>query len=104
MNGVVHVVDKPLAYMASYDITSILDRYAGINSPGIRPFNQFVDILRSTGIFNDLKQPAKQYTLFIPTNDALARYQDILNSNDETRKKNVRFYKIRISNQRNLIF
>jgi hypothetical protein len=92
MNGVVHVVDKPLAYLANYDITSILDKYATINSPGIRPFNQFVDILRSTGIFNDLRQPAKQYTLFIPTNDALARYQDILNSNDLNRKKNVIIY------------
>lgn len=90
MNGVVHIVDKPLSYLAPYDVTSILEKYASINSPGIRPFNQFVDILRNTGIFNDLREPTKQYTLFIPTNDALSRYKDILNSNDIQQQKNVR--------------
>jgi hypothetical protein len=46
-------------------------------------------LLRSTGIYNDLRQPGKQFTLFIPTNDALKRYQDIVNGNDMERKKNV---------------
>jgi hypothetical protein len=42
-----------------------------------------------TGIFNDLKQPASHFTLFIPTNEALASYQDIINSNDLNQKRNV---------------
>jgi hypothetical protein len=49
----------------------------------------FVDALRSTGIFNDLRQPSRRFTLFIPTNEALARYQDIINSNDINRKRQV---------------
>jgi len=43
--------------------------------------------LRSTGIFNDLNQPSKKYTLFIPTNQALSSYQDIINSGDLEKKK-----------------
>ena len=53
--------------------------------------SQFVDALRSTGIFNDLKQPDAQYTLFIPTNDALARYQYILKGTDQTKIKEVNY-------------
>lgn len=63
-----------------------------MNLPNSPAFSQFVDALRSTGIFNDLKQPARQYTLFIPTNEALARYQDIITGNDIERKKNVTLY------------
>lgn len=86
-NGVVHVVDKPLSLFRSSDITGLLEKYASINGPGQPAFSQFVDALRSTGIFNDLKEPAKQYTLFIPTNEALSRYQDIMKGNDEEKKK-----------------
>lgn len=86
-NGVIHIVDKPLTQISSSDITVILDKYSSQNSPDTPAFNQFVDVLRSTGILNDLKQPAKKYTLFIPTNQALASYQDIINSNDIDKKK-----------------
>ncbi len=48
-----------------------------------------MEALRNTGIFNDLKQPDKQYTLFIPTNDALAKYQDILKGTDQDKIKQV---------------
>lgn len=48
-----------------------------------------MDVLRNTGIFNDLRQPASHFTLFIPTNEALASYQDIINSNDLNQKRNV---------------
>jgi len=41
-------------------------------------------------VLNDLKQQGKRFTLFIPTNDALKSYQDIVNGNDMDRKKNVR--------------
>ena len=86
-NGVIHIVDRALTAVSSSDITGLLERYSSQNMPNQPAFNQFVDALRSTGIFNDLKQPAKKYTLFIPTNDALSRYQDILNSNDVEKKK-----------------
>jgi hypothetical protein len=49
--------------------------------------SQFVDALRITGIFNDLRQPSRKYTLFIPTNEALARYQDIIGGNDIDKKR-----------------
>jgi len=88
-NGVIHIVDKPLSQMTSTDITGLLEKYANINGPGQPAFSQFVDALRSTGIFNDLKEPSKQYTLFIPTNEALSRYQDIMKGNDEEKKKQV---------------
>jgi hypothetical protein len=38
--------------------------------------------MQASGIYNELKQPAKQFTLFIPSNDALARFQAIVSSND----------------------
>ena len=82
-NGVVHIVDKPLVLAGNVDITAILSA----NNAGSPAFSQFVDALRSTGIFNDLRQPSKKYTLFIPTNEALASYQDIMNSNDIERKR-----------------
>jgi uncharacterized surface protein with fasciclin (FAS1) repeats len=88
-NGVVHVVDRALTTAQAADITTLLERYSAQSMPNQPAFNQFVDALRSTGIFNDLKQPAKKYTLFIPTNEALSRYQDILNSNDANKKKNL---------------
>ncbi|CAF0733711.1 unnamed protein product [Brachionus calyciflorus] len=86
-NGVVHVVDRALSSVSSSDITSLLEKYSAANMPNQPAFNQFVEALRSTGIFNDLKQPAKKYTLFIPTNEALSRYQDVFNSNDDEKKK-----------------
>ena len=55
--------------------------------------SQFIDALRSTGISNDLKNPSINYTLFIPTNNALANYQNILNSGDLNQKKNVALFK-----------
>jgi hypothetical protein len=45
--------------------------------------------MKATGIYNELKQPAKQFTLFIPTNDALARFQAIVSSNDVNLRKQV---------------
>jgi uncharacterized surface protein with fasciclin (FAS1) repeats len=86
-NGVIHTIDKPLSLFRSTDITGLLEKYANIQGPGQPAFSQFVDALRSTGIFNDLKQPSKQYTLFIPTDEALSRYQDIMKGNDQEKKK-----------------
>lgn len=86
-NGVIHIVDKPLTLFTTSDITGLLEKYSTMNGPGQPAFNQFVDALRSTGIFNDLKQPSKQYTLFIPTNEALSKYQDIMKGNDQEKKK-----------------
>jgi hypothetical protein len=86
-NGVIHIVDKPITQLSTSDITVILDKYSNVNNAGSPAFSQFVDALRSTGVFNDLKTPSKKYTLFIPTNEALARYQDILNSADMNKKK-----------------
>lgn len=82
-NGVIHIINKPLLQDGNVDINAILNS----NNPGTPAFSQFVDALRSTGIFNDLSQPSKKYTLFIPTNEALASYQDIMNSNDIDRKR-----------------
>jgi hypothetical protein len=87
MNGVIHVVDKALTTLSTMDIASLLDKVSTINNPGSPAFNQFVDILRNTGVLNDLRQQGRRFTLFIPTNEALARYQDILNSNDFERKR-----------------
>jgi len=86
-NGVIHIIDKPLTLFTSSDIAGLLEKYSSMNSPDQPAFSQFVDALRSTGIFNDLKTPSKQYTLFIPTNEALAQYQDIMKGNDEEKKK-----------------
>jgi len=86
-NGVIHVVDKPLTLITPLDVTLLLEKYSNVNSPSSPAFNQFVEALRNTGIFNDLKQPEKQYTLFIPTNDALAKYQDILKGTDQDKIK-----------------
>lgn len=86
-NGVIHIVDRALTDVSSSDITSLLDKFSTQNTANSPAFSQFVDVLRSTGIFNDLRQPAKKYTLFIPTNEALMRYQDIINSNDLEKKK-----------------
>jgi uncharacterized surface protein with fasciclin (FAS1) repeats len=86
-NGVIHIVDKPLTLFTTRDITGLLEKYSNMNGPGQPAFSQFVDALRSTGIFNDLKQPSKMYTLFIPTNEALSRYQDIMKGNDQEKKK-----------------
>ena len=58
-NGVIHVVDALLFPYASSDITAILDKYSNMNSAESPAFSQFVDALRSTGIFNDLKQIMK---------------------------------------------
>lgn len=88
-NGVVHIVDRALTTASVSDITILLERYSSQNMPNQPAFNQFVDALRSTGIFNDLKQPEKKYTLFIPTNEALARYQEVFSSNDADKKKNL---------------
>lgn len=88
-NGVIHIIDKPLTLFTSSDIAGLLEKYSSMNSPEQPAFSQFVDALRSTGIFNDLKEPSKQYTLFIPTNEALAQYQDIMKGNDEEKKKQV---------------
>lgn len=86
-NGVIHTVDRPLSLFRSTDITGLLEKYASVQGPGQPAFSQFVDALRSTGIFNDLKEPSKQYTLFIPTDEALSRYQDIMKGNDQEKKK-----------------
>lgn len=86
-NGVIHIVDRALTSISTSDIASLLEKYASQNTPNQPAFNQFVEALRSTGIFNELKEPSKKYTLFIPTNDALSRYQDIINSNDMDKKK-----------------
>lgn len=88
-NGVIHVVDTLLFPYQSSDITTVLDRYSALNTPGTPAFSQFIEVLRSTGVMNDLKQQGKQFTLFIPTNDALKGYQDIVNGNDMDRKKNL---------------
>jgi hypothetical protein len=37
-NGVIHIVDKPLSLIASSDITTILDKYSTLNSPGSPAF------------------------------------------------------------------
>ena len=88
-NGVVHVVDRLLTSTAFVNIATLLERYSSQNMPNQPAFNQFVDALRSTGIFNDLQQPEKKYTLFIPTNEALSRYQEIFNSDDAEKKRNL---------------
>ena len=81
------MVDRALTQLGNVDITAILENYSQAKSPGSPAFSIFVDALRSTGIFNDLQQPSKKYTLFIPTNDALSRYQDIFSSQDVNKKK-----------------
>lgn len=86
-NGVIHIVDKPLTLFVPMDVSQVLEKYSSLADPNKPALNQFVDALRSTGIFNDLKSPSKQYTLFIPTDDALSRYQDIMKGNDQEKKK-----------------
>ncbi len=86
-NGVIHIVDKPLTLFTTMDVSAVLEKYAAVQGPGQPAFSQFVDALRSTGIFNDLKSPSKQYTLFIPTDEALSRYQDIMKGSDQEKKK-----------------
>ncbi|RNA17339.1 adhesin [Brachionus plicatilis] len=88
-NGVVHIVDRVLSLTGVMDITAFLERYSAQNMPNQPAFNQFVKELRDTGIFSELNQPEKKYTLFIPTDEALARYQQVLGSNNAEQKKNL---------------
>jgi uncharacterized surface protein with fasciclin (FAS1) repeats len=83
-NGVIHVVNKAL--IEGGDITQFLQQYAQ-GTGGSPAFNQFVDALASTGILRDLTRPDQKYTLFIPTNEALAQYNDIMIGNNQDRKK-----------------
>ena len=104
-NGAIHVVDRPLMQYINPDITTVLDKYSSSNAnglPSIRlnsikfpkyfllinslslAFSTFYNVLKSTGVYNDLKILTKQFTVFIPTNDALSKFQSIVNSNDAT--------------------
>lgn len=87
-NGVVHVIDRVLTTSMPNDITSLLS--IGTNTMGgATQFSQFVQILMNTGVFNDLNHPSRQFTLFIPTNAALSRFQNVINSGDVNQQRNV---------------
>lgn len=85
-NGAIHVINRVLTDVLPTDVSSLLNMYPTSSWPA---FNQFIDVLKSTGVFNDLQQQSRQFTLFIPTNDALIQYQNIINGNDFDQKRNV---------------
>lgn len=98
-NGVVHIVDRVLVPFIQQDINFLLDKLAQSQSTLGASYSQFLSLLQSTGILNDLKQtPTRQYTLFIPTNDALSRFQSLLNTNDQNIKKQVSHFDLFIIN------
>lgn len=86
-NGAIQVIDRVLTTAVANDVTSLLSMSNTIS--GAPQFSQFVQILMNTGVFNDLNHPSRQFTLFIPTNNALARYQNVINSGDINQQRNV---------------
>jgi hypothetical protein len=88
-NGVVHIVDRVLVPFILQDINFLLDKLAQTQST-LGSYSQFLSLLQSTNVLNDLRQtPTRQYSLFIPTNNALQRFQSLVNTNDPNVQKQV---------------